>query len=213
MEVSKSDKESNKQSDKVDKKVSFNKRLCAYIIDYLIVSLFAALIAGAFIDSDKLLELNERLENVTSEITTSLEFDELRYEEYIDVCYDMARFQGIITLVELVIIIAYFVVYQIYNNGQTIGKKLMKIKVISTKDDLTMNQMIFRTCFSTSLLVNIISLLLMSFVSKYTYFYGIGILEFIFYIVFLISVGMVVFTKKGLAIHDKLFNTEVVRIN
>ncbi len=215
MEVSKSDKESDKKSDKSDKrkKVKFSKRLSAYLIDYLIVSLVAALIASAFIDSDKMLELNSRLEKVTEEVTTSLEIDELRYEEYIDVCYDMARYQGIVTLVELVVIIGYYVVYQIYNGGQTIGKKLLKIKVISTKDDLTMNQMIFRTCLSTGLLVNLISLVLISFVSKYAYFYGMSMVEFTFYLVFLISAGMVMVNKNGLAIHDKLFNTEVVRIN
>ena len=215
MEVSKSDKESDKKSDKNDKsnKVLFSQRLFAYLIDYLIVSIFAALIACAFIDADKMLDLNKRLENVTKEIATSEKLDNLKYEEYIDACYDVARYQGIITLAELVMIILYFVIYQIYNNGQTIGKKLMKIKVISKKDELTMNQMIFRTCLSTTLIVNMLSLLLLSFVSKYTYFYGVLVIEFIFNTIFLISVGMVMFGKNGYALHDKLFNTEVVKIN
>ena len=64
MEVSKSDKESDKKSDKNDKsnKVLFSQRLFAYLIDYLIVSIFAALIACAFIDADKMLDLNKRLD-------------------------------------------------------------------------------------------------------------------------------------------------------
>lgn len=211
MEVSKSDKESDKQ-DKSDKPL-FIKRLCAYVIDYFIISIFAALVACAFIDGDKMIELNERLEKVTNEIATSEKLDTLKYEEYIDVIYDTARYQGVITLCELVLVIAYFVVYQIYNDGQTIGKKLMKIKVVSRKDDLTMNQMIFRTCLSTPLVVNIISLLLISFFSKYTYFYGLFIIEMIFYLTFFISILMVMFRKDGLSLHDKLFNTEVVVIN
>ena len=74
--------------------------------------------------------------------------------------------------VELIIIILYYVVYQIYKDGQTYGKKLMKIKIVSTKGDLTMNQMIFRTCFSTSLLINLFSLFVLTFSSKYAFFYG-----------------------------------------
>ena len=182
-------------------------------IDYLIISVIAAFIACAFIDADKMLSLNEKLEKVTNEIATSEKLDTLKYEEYIDACYDVARYQGIITLSELGVIIMYFVVYQIYNNGQTIGKKLTKIRVVSRKDELTMNQMIFRTCLSTTLVVNLLSLLLMSFVSKYVYFYGVLVIELIFNTIFLISVGMVMFSKTGFALHDKFFNTEVVKIN
>lgn len=215
MEVSKSDKESDKKSDKNDKsnKALFSQRLIAYLVDYLIISVIAAFIACAFIDADKMLSLNEKLEKVTNEIATSEKLDTLKYEEYIDACYDVARYQGIITLSELGVIIMYFVVYQIYNNGQTIGKKLTKIRVVSRKDELTMNQMIFRTCLSTTMVVNLLSLLLMSFVSKYVYFYGVLVIELIFNTIFLISVGMVMFSKTGFALHDKFFNTEVVKIN
>ena len=211
MEVSKSDKESDKQ-DKYDKPL-FTKRLFAYLIDYLIISFVAAFIACAFIDGEKMIEANERLQKVTNEISTSTEIDNLKYEELIDAYYDTSRYQGVITLFELIIIIFYFVVYQIYNDGQTIGKKIMKIKVVSKKGDLTMNQMIFRTCLSTSLIVNLFSLFLISFVSKYTYFYGLLVIEMLFWGVLLISCFMAMFGKKGLALHDKLFNTEVVQIN
>ena len=211
MEVSKSDKESDKQ-DKSDKPM-FTKRLCAYLIDYLIISFIAALVACAFIDGDQMIESNERLQKVTNEISTSVELDTLKYEELIDAYYDTSRYQGIITLCELVLVIGYYIVYQIYNDGQTIGKKLMKIKVVSTKDDLTMNQMIFRSCLSTPLVINLFSLFLISFVSKYTYFYGLLVIETLFWLILLVSICMAMFNKSGLALHDKLFNTEVVKIN
>ena len=89
----------------------------------------------------------------------------------------------------------------------------MKIKVVSTKDDLTMNQMIFRSCLSTPLVINLFSLFLISFVSKYTYFYGLLVIETLFWLILLVSICMAMFNKSGLALHDKLFNTEVVKIN
>lgn len=211
MEVSKSDKESDKQ-DKPDKPL-FAKRLFAYLIDYLIVSFIAALVACVFIDGDNMIEANERLKKVTNEISASVEIDTLKYEELIDAYYDTSRYQGVITLFELIVVISYYIVYQIYNDGQTIGKKLMKIKVVSRNGDLTMNQMIFRTCLSTTLFINLFSLFLISFVSKYTYFYWILIIEVIFWITLLISCVMAMFSKNGFALHDKLFNTEVVTIN
>ena len=208
MEVSKSDKECDK-----NKKVLFTQRLCAYFIDVLIVSIIAGLISTAFIDSDKLNDLTKRLEYVTQEITTAQELDNLKFEEYIDACYDVARYQGIVVFVELIVVILYYVVYQIYNNGQTVGKKLTKIKVVSRNGELTMNQMIFRACLSTSLLTNLMSLIIISFSSKYGFFYGTLSFEMVSYCIFFVSVIMVMFSKKGYALHDKLFNTEVVKIN
>ena len=216
MEVSKSDKESDKKNKKIkdkDEKVLFSQRLCAYFIDILIVSIISGLISTFFVDVDKINEVTKRLENVTQEITTTSELDNLKFEEYIDACYDVARYQGIIILIELIIVILYYVVYQIYKDGQTYGKKLLRIKVVSTNGDLTMNQMIFRACFSTSLLIDLVSLFVLAFSSKYAFFYGTLSFEFISYIVFTISVFMVMFSKNGLALHDKLFNTKVVKVN
>ena len=87
----------------------------------------------------------------------------LKYEELIDAYYDTSRAQGIVALCELVVIVAYYIVYQIYNDGQTIGKKMMKLKVVSRKDELTMNQMIFRTCLSTPMVINLFSLFIIIF--------------------------------------------------
>lgn len=211
MEVSKSDKESDKK--KSDKKVLFSQRLCAYFIDVLIVSIIAGLLSTVFIDNDKLNDLTKRLENVTQEITTTQELDNLKFEEYIDACYDVARYQGIIVFMELIVVISYYVVYQIYNNGQTIGKKLMKFKVVSRNGDLTMNQMIFRACLSTSLLTNLVSLVLVAFSSKYGFFYGTLSFEMVSYCILFVSIIMVMFGKEGYALHDKLFKTEVVKLN
>ena len=218
MEVSKCDKESNKKIKHTkeknnSEKVLFTQRFCAYFIDIIIVSMIAGLISTVFIDMDKLNDVTKRLEDVTQEITTTAELSNLKFEEYIDACYDVARYQGIITFIELVIIIFYYVVYQIYKDGQTIGKKLFKIKVESTNGDLTMNQMIFRACFSTSMLIDLFSLFVLAFSSKYVFFYGTLSFEFISYIVFGVSVFMVMFSKNGLSLHDRFFNTKVVKVN
>lgn len=207
------DKEEKLDEDNLSNKPLFTQRLCAYLIDVFIVSMIASLLTGMFIDSDKVLKLNNRLEEVMEEITTTQQISTLSYEKYIDVCYDIARYQGIVTFGRLVIVILYFVVYQIYNNGQTIGKKIMKIKVVSQHGELTMNQMIFRSCLANTLLLDLISLFFIVFASKYLYFYGALIFEFIYYIIILLSIFMVMFSKNGLAVHDRLCHTNVVNVN
>ena len=73
--------------------------------------------------------------------------------ESISVSYEMAKKQGILSLTTIFLNILYFVVFQVKNNGQTVGKKLLKIKVSSCDDEeLTMNQMIFRSLIINSIL-------------------------------------------------------------
>ena len=116
-----------------------------------------------------------------------------------------------ISLITIALNILYFVVYQLYNKGQTIGKKLMKIKIISTDGELFMNQMIFRAFIANFILVDLISFLFMLTKSKELYFYGTGIFQFIQYIIVIVSVFMIMFRKDGCSIHDKLVHTKVIR--
>jgi uncharacterized RDD family membrane protein YckC len=58
-----------------------------------------------------------------------------------------------LSLITILIEVLYFVVFQLYNGGQTFGKKITKIKVVSESNDLTMNQMIFRSLLSNYILV------------------------------------------------------------
>ena len=96
-------------------------------------------------------------------------------------------------------------------NGQTFGKKLIKIKIVSDQGDLFMNQMILRSMFSNFILMDIISFIFMLFVSKSYYLYGVFAIETIQYILVVISVLMIMFRKDGCSVHDLLVHTKVVR--
>ena len=131
--------------------------------------------------------------------------------KYVDIYYKLARDNGFVSLVSIFVGICYFVVYQTYNKGQTLGKKLLKIKVVSDDGDLFMNQMIMRSFLANFILINLISFLFMLFSDKYTYFYSSGVLELIQYIIVFISAIMIMFRKDGCSVHDLLVHTKVVR--
>ena len=97
-------------------------------------------------------------------------------------------------------------------NGQTLGKKIMNIKVVSEDGDLFMNQMLLRSMLSNFILMDIVSFMFMLFLPKYIYLYGVLGIEMIQYLFIIISAFFVMFRKDGRSIHDLLLHTKVVRV-
>ena len=115
-------------------------------------------------------------------------------------------------IASLFVEILYFVVFQIYNSGQTIGKKIMKIKVISNNGELTMNQMIVRSLLINSVLLNMISLVAVSFINDpMQYLYVFGSFDSIQYLFVIVTTLMVMFRKDHASLHDMITNTRVIK--
>ena len=192
------------------KKGSFVRRLGAYIIDYVILVILISLISSPFVDSAK----TRTIEKESNEIVEKYQTGEISADEYVQrytsVYYNLSRTTGVVTFFTIIIDVLYFVVFQLYNKGQTIGKVLLKVKVISDDGNLSMNQMIFRALIAYMILSNIINFALITFASKSIYT-GVSIcISMIQYIVMFISVIMAT-TKDGRTIHDRLTHTRVVK--
>ena len=132
-------------------------------------------------------------------------------KEYADIYYKLSRNSGMISLITILFNVLYFVVYQIYAKGQTFGKKLLKIRVISKDGELFMNQMIFRAFIANFILFDIINFGVMLFSPKSIYLYLIVFVEIIQWVITIISIIMIMNRKDGCAIHDRLVHTVVVR--
>jgi len=194
------------------KKASFIRRLGAFVIDMVLVAFIAGLIATPFVDANKIEKINKDEIELITKYRTSEITPESYVKGYGEIYYELIKTNGISTFIGIILSIAYFVVLQLYNKGQTLGKKLLKIKVVSDNDELTMNQMILRSLLANFILVNIINFAFLTFASKYVYIIGAGTVEMINYILVFISVLMAT-TKEGRTIHDRLAHTRVVRVN
>lgn len=202
-----------KKSNKIEtvEKAFFIQRLAAFILDVFIVSMVASLISYPFLDLDSINKLNESSTQVVEDyMTQKISINEYTSDS-ISISYEMARKQGVLSLITIFLNILYFVVFQVKNNGQTIGKKLLRIKVSSQDGNLGMNQMIFRSLIINSILVDMVSFGVLLFTSATIYFYGAGILSMIQFAIIAISGFMVMFSKKSQGIHDMVAHTDVVR--
>ena len=120
---------------------------------------------------------------------------------------------GIVSIVSILFKVLYFIVYQIYNNGQTMGKKIMKIKMVSDSGELLMNQMILRSMLNNFIFVDLSVFIFMLFSPKKYYMSLIGIVYFAHYLLLLISIFMLIYRKDGRTITDKVVHTKVIRNN
>lgn len=191
-------------------KAYFFPRVLAYLIDVLIVSLVVSLIVE-FIPNDKLNRLNKEM----NELTTNYMNQNINAEEYLngyqDMYYDIQYANVGFSIINLVAIISYFSVYQFYNKGQTLGKRIMKIKVISNDDsELTINNFVYRSMIIDGVFVGLVDLILVLFMNKNYYFYLSFPLQIVQEIVLLVIIIMILYKKDGRGLHDKLANTKVV---
>ena len=193
-------------------KALFVQRFLAFLLDIVLVSFVASFISYPFLDMDSIQKLNESSVEVMENYTDG-KIDEKEYfNESSTISYELARKQGVNTLVIIFLNILYFVVYQIKNNGQTLGKQILKIRVVdSSNRDLSMNQMIFRALIINSILLDMISFGVLIFANQSSYFYGVSFLAFIQFCILSVSTFMIMFGKDRRGLHDLVAHTDVVR--
>ena len=189
----------------------FNKRFFAYIIDIFIVLVIANLITMFIPISEKTQDYYKELQTTQKKMYDK----EIDVKEYTDIVlednYNISKGTVLISLTSIIIYILYFVVYQVYNNGQTVGKKLMKIKVKSITDEsLSINTMLFRALIIYGIAANIINLILILLLKKELYLSISNTISIIQSLIVIISVFMILFSKQKRGIHDIITKTEVV---
>lgn len=194
------------------KYANFWQRLCAFIIDMFLISMISSLISQPFINQDNYKRLSDEVTTTTSEYKNKKIDTDTYVNRVADISYDMAKQNGISAIIEIAISILYFIVWQFKSNGQTLGKKLMKIKIVK-KDEtqLTINDILFRSLLIDYILFDMIVLCFTVFSNKNTYFYGVGIFEFIQYAIVFISSMLILSRKDKQGLHDIIVKTEVIK--
>lgn len=196
-------------------KALFSQRFVAFMIDLILVSFITSLVTAIIPTNssiDKLYDQQVKIvENYTAGKITMQEY----VNQLVDINYDIAKQTGIITLVSIAISLLYYVLYVYKNDGQSIGKKMMKIKIQKKDKDkeLTMNDLLFRTMILQGTLVSIIGFCTILFLDKDTYLATNSLLNLIQYSILIISFFLVAFTKERQGLHDMVAKTEVVCTN
>ena len=190
-------------------KASFAKRLGAFIIDSVILSIVFAIITMGF-----KLDTN----NITEEVNNTLEQYEsgdITTEEYLDktleLNYELQKSSLVVNGLNIVLYVGYFIVFGYLNKGQTIGKKICKIKVVNSKDDkLSIWNMVVRSLFIYGIFTLLYSVIFVNVLNKEMFGYSYVIVSCLEIIFMVIAFFMVLYKKDGRGLHDIIANTNVI---
>ena len=201
-----------KVNKKEKKKASFIERLGALIIDFFLISMVVSLITYPLINNENYKKLNNEAQD-TLEKYNAGKLDAKTYlSRSADISYDISRETGLSSLISIFIFSLYFIVFQYKNKGQTIGKKLLKIKIEKADgSELNINDIMFRSLIVDFILYDIIALCLSMLSNKSGYFYGVLIFELIQYIIVFMSAIMILSRKDKRGIHDIITHTQVIK--
>lgn len=197
---------------KNSKNATFIQRLCALLLDMFLISMVTSVFTVYLVDNDNYQKLTDESNQIVEQYTAG----EISPKTYIskasDISYDLSRQTAIVSIITIAINILYFVVFQFYKKGQTIGKKLMKIRLVNNEDkDLTMNQVAIRSLIINFILVDMVMVTFSVLGTKDMYFVVSMIVELIQYIVLFAIAIMVLSKEDRRGLHDVFAKTKVVK--
>lgn len=193
---------------------SFKKRLVAYIIDFLFVMSILMIIYNVFLKNDIVkgyeLKLNEISQSYMKKEITFLEYSDL-YSEYI---YKIDYNSIIKNILNVVLIFIYYIVFPFIFNGQTFGKRIMKIKIVDRKKEgkVSFGSLIIRSLIINALLVTLVSIILVLLLKYNVYFITSSIFVILQLLLVIISSIMLLYRKDKLSLEDVLSNSKVISI-
>ena len=192
-------------------KATFFERVGSYLIDTVIVTfIFSLICLGVGNNTSTTKKLMEELDDKLLEEKITVE----EYlEEYQGLMYDYQKENVLQSGISVALTIAYYVVFQYMNKGQSIGKKLLKLRVVdkNTNKPISILKGLLRSLLILSILSGTLSIILLYIVSEKVYFPIYSVLLVIEGIFVLTTIILILYKKDKRGLHDIITNTVVIK--
>lgn len=190
------------------------KRIGAYIIDYLFVFLLITMLSQIRVLNPSYEEYAEsyvRYEEIMDDLTVDNAVEIAKSQEYMQVNYDLSKYSVSISIISLVVYLAYFVGFQKWNNNQTLGKKLFNIQVVGNENKkVGWLQLLWREVVLYNLIWEVLAIVSIWVFNYEGYMYASSLLTFIAGAIIWVNIFFVVIRNDSRGIHDLLAKTKVV---
>ena len=131
----------------------------------------------------------------------------------LDNSYLLTKYSKINVIITSLCILLYFTLMPYFCKGQTFGKKIMGIKIVSSKDKkLKYSNYLLRSLIVNEVFINILNVLCILILSKNNFIMYNKIMYVVTYILEVSIVISILFDKNNRGIHDLLSGTKVIGI-
>lgn len=195
-------------------KAYFFPRVLAYLIDIMIVTVLSTLFISIVPENKNYKAyLTEYQQLQSSFLEGNMDSDEY-VNKTAEIVYDIDYNNVLPMIMEVGVLILYFIVFQFYNKGQTIGKRLLRIRVISEDDgEVSMNQYILRSFIVPSIISKMLIIALVLFMGREYYYYASFTVQGIQTVLIIVSIFMVMYSNTGRGLHDRLAKTKLIMVD
>ena len=200
----------NSYSGDMMKKVIVRKRIFAFLIDMFIVSFIVSLI---FIGKDT--RVSDKRNREMMKVINDFSSEKITTEEYLnkysEIIYLNSQDNFNENLVYLIVSLGYFLIFQYLNGGASIGKSLMKIRIVNRdKKEVKFWQLLVRVGLVNEVFPMILMLIIVKITSGFNFMISYGVVGFLENLILIACVVSLLIRKDGNAIHDILSGSKVI---
>ena len=190
------------------------KRIVAYIIDIFIVTVVVSAISMIpRIDpykKDYEKAYNEYLDIVSdAQNENSVDYK----DRIIELNYDIYKYRVVSNIISVISLVGYFGILQMVMNGQTVGKKVLKIKVVGNNGKkLNFGNYFLRTLILNNIFFTVINMIAVYILKGSNFYYFTYIVNMLQSTIYMILIIMMVLRKDNRGLHDLLAGTKVIDV-
>lgn len=186
------------------------KRLAAYIIDFFIIYIIAVSIFASPLFKNEYNRYNESNKEYMNYIR-SIGSEEVDYDIQLQYVYDTNRASQPLLIITCGLLILYFGITAYLCNGETLGKKILKLKIVPIEGEkLNPHLFMLRTIILTNILPRIASIICISFLSKTNWIVAEEIISYFSSTTTFLILGFMIFRDDERGLHDIIGKTKVI---
>ena len=197
-------------------KADFFKRIFAYLIDYFIIMIvLMGITASVNVGSDLTKEINDVMNDYKEGNITVEEYT----EKVMPLNYELTKRKLPVNVATSVVFIGYYIIFAYFNKGQTLGKKICKIKVIDYDHKVVNDKgerpsicnMVIRGLLIYGIVTTLYSTISINFLDMEKFNYSVSVISAIESMIIIVSILMMLYKKDGRGLHDIIAKTNVIR--
>ena len=194
-------------------KAKFTKRFFAFLIDIIIVSLIFTSLNMLIPEKKNVVVLESELTNLRSDYMTD-EIDTSVYvNRYASIKRSLDKEYLPNNILNIIIILGYFVLLPYYWDGKTIGKKVFKLKIVkeNVKEKVSLNDYLLRSLVINAVASFLVSASLVFLIDDFNYFLVTTICGIVQFLLVIISIFMIIYRHDLRGVHDLVSGTQVIK--